>query len=940
MSLIKLTKNLENFQWTDYSKAGTGKSPQPDGTDYFERPNPKSLEQMETKFGKLDTQPTTRGPYGVSNVMDGTKQGRGFIKPGFTPGGFTKDMNLLHNKSEFVIGQDLTHTPLSYDVAGVTSNLFYGQVERKELNIEPQAEGAWGNTTLPISTYSSRQPIEDIPVGAIGGSNTYYGNLDLLSSRRSKFQKSDGSYTTPEEPLFSGGQRTFLIPAAYPDNTTAYSINNQFGWTHQSNYLESHGAAWRGFGLTTTAKGQMDESGYKDVTPSFYPSPPGQVVSQTPHPMNTIYLNSEPAYGAPSWLETQFLINYGATDGIWPYKVLSYFNPNTTGPHINDHHPIIRKDIGQRYPIGDGLSSWMALQVSRTADDINRIEGWLETPKGELWITQQNILQQLNPREETRDWNLSNLKLSIPPLFHATRHGGLFGGSNYMEEADFGPLYSEESKFGQGLLDMLDNFDSALGGVNFNKAHGRLNYLRDRFINGKGTGMDSFLSLGPVTLSNPFSNKPEKPSLTLNLGDLNLTNIRNSSPFGRPPKIPTQTTFSQRGAHGIGPIHTQGGKSSLGNPLHKYKALSYGQLGGKYDAHKSPLPSHGRKNEYDADEMVEGFMEMTEGLDVFNDSDTFDGLVADLKSNLVLFEQDKLEIGELDKAVKKYKEETIRMGKITNQIGDPGKQTGLSLVTDLGEENGAGLGIIKKNHGYTGSPGDAYKSVATDKINIHPYGNDLPDGVSDFIKFKFKDLVNGKFIVFRAILSGISDSISPEWSGTRYIGRPDQVYVYSGTERKISFSFQIYPKTKQEFPVLLEKLNYLIGLCYPTYTAQNRMIAPFIQLTLGDMFKDTPGFLDSLSIDVDDTGTWELADGLQFPKHITCQCSFTYIGKYLPSTLGKHYELPWLDDKGWTSDGKGTALTKGTFESDNENPTRGLPMEKLFSDLGAPNDAE
>ena len=35
MSLIKLTKNLESFQWTDYSKAGTGKSPQPDGTDYF-----------------------------------------------------------------------------------------------------------------------------------------------------------------------------------------------------------------------------------------------------------------------------------------------------------------------------------------------------------------------------------------------------------------------------------------------------------------------------------------------------------------------------------------------------------------------------------------------------------------------------------------------------------------------------------------------------------------------------------------------------------------------------------------------------------------------------------------------------------------------------------------------------------------------------------------
>ena len=50
----------------------------------------------------------------------------------------------------------------------------------------------------------------------------------------------------------------------------------------------------------------MDEAGYEDVTPDFYPPLPEQ--SQTPHPMNRLNLNSEPAYGAPSWLETQFLI--------------------------------------------------------------------------------------------------------------------------------------------------------------------------------------------------------------------------------------------------------------------------------------------------------------------------------------------------------------------------------------------------------------------------------------------------------------------------------------------------------------------------------------------------------------------------------------------------------------------------------------------------------
>ena len=104
MSLIDLTKDLSNFNWTEYSKAGTGKSPQLDGTTYYERPNPKSLEGMESKFGPIDTPPPSRGPYGVVNTMDGTKTGRGFIKPGMAPFGFTKDMDSFHNKSELYDG--------------------------------------------------------------------------------------------------------------------------------------------------------------------------------------------------------------------------------------------------------------------------------------------------------------------------------------------------------------------------------------------------------------------------------------------------------------------------------------------------------------------------------------------------------------------------------------------------------------------------------------------------------------------------------------------------------------------------------------------------------------------------------------------------------------------------------------------------------------------
>ena len=138
----------------------------------------------------------------------------------------------------------------------------------------------------------------------------------------------------------------------------------------------------------------------------------------------------------------------------------------------------------------------------------------------------------------------------------------------------------------------------------------------------------------------------------------------------------------------------------------------------------------------------------------------------------------------------------------------------------------------------------------------------------------------------------------------------------------------------------MEKLNYLVGLCYPTFTSDSRMVAPFIELTLGDMFHNTPGFLDSLSVEVNDTSTWEIEEGLQFPKHMTCQCSFTYVGKYMPSTLGKHYELNWLNDQGWTTSADGTEARAGTFSLSNSgkvqdslNPERSEPMKRLFDQL-------
>ena len=198
-----------------------------------------------------------------------------------------------------------------------------------------------------------------------------------------------------------------------------------------------------------------------------------------------------------------------------------------------------------------------------------------------------------------------------------------------------------------------------------------------------------------------------------------------------------------------------------------------------------------------------------------------------------------------------------------------------------------------------------FAEVEKDRVNLIPYGEEEHKGKSyrdlDFIPFKFYDVNNKKSIVFRAILSGITDQFTPEYSSERYIGRPDNVHVYMGTNREISFTFDIYPKSEEELLTLWEKMNYLAGLTYPSYdTTGTGMIAPFCKLTLGQMYDNTSGYISSLTYTVMDSSTWETTFA-KLPKYIQASCTFVYIGDRLPKTDGKHYEGPWIPEDEYQS---------------------------------------
>ena len=225
-----------------------------------------------------------------------------------------------------------------------------------------------------------------------------------------------------------------------------------------------------------------------------------------------------------------------------------------------------------------------------------------------------------------------------------------------------------------------------------------------------------------------------------------------------------------------------------------------------------------------------------------------------------------------------------------------------SQVADAAKAFSFGTGILDKKSLTSLQGRDAVKNKGADPINLIPYGSDEFEGTAyeniDFIPFSFLDVVNNKRIVFRALLSGITDTFSPEYSSERYVGRPDSVYVYQGTQREISFTFDIYPMSDREMITLWSKMNYLAGLCYPTYESTGAggglgMIAPFAKLTIGDMYKDTSGYISSLTYTVQDTGTYETTFA-KLPKYIQANCSFTYIGDRLQSSTQKHYDAEWI----------------------------------------------
>ncbi len=173
----------------------------------------------------------------------------------------------------------------------------------------------------------------------------------------------------------------------------------------------------------------------------------------------------------------------------------------------------------------------------------------------------------------------------------------------------------------------------------------------------------------------------------------------------------------------------------------------------------------------------------------------------------------------------------------------------------------------------------------------------------DFITLKFKSIHTGETANFRATVTGISETVSPSWDTAKFIGSPFNYYTYSSIERSISFNFKMYSTTPTQHVACWQRLNFLTGLAYPQGYSGPYAVPPFVEFTLGNLYRRRATYIESLSYSMDDNAGWEIGS-IDTPEKVRVNGKQVAMKDYkLPIVIDVSITLKLLESKG-TTDGK------------------------------------
>jgi len=175
---------------------------------------------------------------------------------------------------------------------------------------------------------------------------------------------------------------------------------------------------------------------------------------------------------------------------------------------------------------------------------------------------------------------------------------------------------------------------------------------------------------------------------------------------------------------------------------------------------------------------------------------------------------------------------------------------------------------------------DLHGILEVEALSFNENGNRTSSGIrgkstwqayyDDQVAFFFYDIINEKYIPFRATIKGLSETGAASWEDIPLIGRGDKVYSYAGFTRNLSLNFSIVIGSIIELAPTWQRINYLTTLIKPAnYTTSdyngvmNRfMIPPMVMMTIGDLYKDQPILIQSVGITVPDDASWETQNEL------------------------------------------------------------------------------
>ena len=170
--------------------------------------------------------------------------------------------------------------------------------------------------------------------------------------------------------------------------------------------------------------------------------------------------------------------------------------------------------------------------------------------------------------------------------------------------------------------------------------------------------------------------------------------------------------------------------------------------------------------------------------------------------------------------------------------------------------------LVKDTNGnYTtmvGNYGDTLNNLVAfseaDELKLNDYTKNL-----DFIPLKFYSVAKKSLVMFRATISGFSETLRPTWDPGKFVGNPFNYYTYSAIERTATFKFKIYSLSAAEHIAAWQRIKFLTSLVYPQgYNSPAKyVVPPFIKFTLGDLYHKKEGFIESLTYTVDDNYSWE-----------------------------------------------------------------------------------